>query len=135
MSLFDGVFQASAAPSLIGHFGDKRSVSVLLGDTCLVADATGIIRPLEVNDDYTDDEIRKMVEMEVDLLVDETNLPDGGLEMITTAAKVDVTEPDGSTKRWNIGGIRNRSRTMVTLKLKRTLVREQSTSGLRRSES
>lgn len=134
MSAFDELFSASAAPSLVNHFGDERSVSVFLGPACLVSDATGIIRSQEVTEDYEDDQIIKRVEMEVDMLVDETQLPDGGLARITTSAKVEVTDPDGTMLRWNIGGMRNRTRTMVTLRLHRRLTQEQSTSGLRRRE-
>lgn len=129
MSLFDELYSSSAAPTLITYFSDERSVSIQLGSLYLVRDATGTARPERTTEEYSDDRIVKRVEMEIDLLRDQSGLPDKGLDRNVTLAKAIV-----NGVRWNIDGIENRTSTFVTLKLFRRTVQEKSTSGFRRQE-
>lgn len=130
MSLFDAIFEGGATAQLLDYFGSEVSVAIELAGTDMVAGATGLKGPERTEEEHQDDQILKVLHMELAMKRGDLDLPHKGLDRNITAAIAIVDDI-----RWNIEGIDNRTSTWVVLKLVRRTFREGSVSGFRRAES
>lgn len=127
MSLFDSMFGAYAVPSLMTHMGSPASVTVVLGDVTLVANADAIIRHQEGVDEFDQDgnELKRLT-MEVDLLVNDSTTYKGLADEYTNA----VVIVDG--ERWAIDQIGNKTSNFQRLRLIRKEPRGRRRTGFYR---
>jgi len=127
MSLHDAMFGAHGVPTLMDHFSDCESVTVVLGDETIVDEVDAILRPKQGFDEVLPDgtEVKRLA-MEVDLLVDEDEVI--GLKEDFTKAHVIVDD-----EAWSIQQIDSWTANMQRLQLVRKVPHSKTRSGFRRT--
>jgi hypothetical protein len=123
MSIHDAMFGSLGVPSLMDHFGDCESVTVVLDGTNLITDADAILHPIEGVDEILSDgtEVKKLT-MDVDLLVDASEII--GLQKDYTNAVLIANYTD-----WGIAQIRSITQNMQRLMCIRKVPRARRRSG------